>query len=402
MTMFCRMQLCAPELGKRISLLASAMLILLILLILQACNPQNSAGSSLNAVAASTPIELLLEKKGQNDLGSYAEQVVSAAGSSFKLKAKWSFEPIKAGTAKLLFISDVSGSMKHTDPECKRYTAMQSLVQSLAASSPEANSLEFGLVTFSDTANIVSRRTEGTPSFLNHSVMSSPDAKTAICDQAGATNYAAAFREATTLLQTLVATPDMQLVAIFVTDGMPTQGMDGTAEVGAFKDLLKRYGESSTIKAIYLDSNTGMPVPIGASSIGASSIGPSSVYDPKTLLGSITGSADNVRTVNDAAQLAQGLSDLVTKSPDPLDVTSVKIESVKDGQRTLLCAGNDPKSQNPAMCVVDTSASGVWTISPSNNFAPGATGQVEVSGKRLGNTPQPIRGVFPFKVQIPQ
>jgi hypothetical protein len=136
----------------------------------------------------------------------------------------------------VVFIIDVSGSMRDNDPtdratgNCGRYDAVNSIIE--AARERNAD-IKAAIVTFDDRMINTSGRLmaldllEASPSFN----------KSTLCAMGGGTNYQAGLAEAINLFAD--ARPGAVREVYFVSDGVPDSGREGEAEAKILKDPVR-------------------------------------------------------------------------------------------------------------------------------------------------------------------
>ena len=260
-------------------------------------------------------------------------QLSGASSTTVSLEGEFCGLPAKvaSGQVTVFFVVDMSGSMALSDPTangtCGRFTAAQALVQKLSESSKARIDVKVGLATFGNDASIAVPVTSLDQFETRLSARE-------ICRQdAGGTNYEAAFTTAMSALQSVKG----QKIVYFISDGLPSVsnqvgrgGLGGlfgggnannpdfsqvyTAGVQAAEAL--RNGTNIILDVIYLDS-------AAARAQSQQINGGQPVEDPAAYLEKIAGSKDRVRLVTSAGELAGQITTFENPSDVSLNADSV-------------------------------------------------------------------------------
>lgn len=234
----------------------------------------------------------------------------------------------------VLFLVDFSGSMRVNDPlvneSCKRYEALQSAIQKIAASPNADRFIKVGVVGFeTDSKKIVNL---SIPSNVSNQITARN-----LCVYGGSTNYQDAFNQSYDMIRGLPGTKDIY----FISDGLPTvSSFDSVAKqrvendeyrissveienLGFQKDApgtlaaenglsaaryLREQVSGTNIIAFFLkgeDNNTSIGAPVD---------------NPTKYLAAITGNPLNVKLVERASELVTEISDFANVPVESLNV----------------------------------------------------------------------------------
>jgi uncharacterized protein YegL len=205
----------------------------------------------------------------------------------------------------ILFVVDISGSMRTNDPlvqgSCGRFAAFQALSAQLLEQAKVADQVKAGVVVFGDTARVA--RPVG--SLEDISKLNNRDV---LCSTlGGATNYEAAFQTSEQTLKDI----EGEKVVYFLSDGLPTvsagspssafntnpaKAVRDSADAGsaAAKNLQANVTEMA-MNAIFLKTGDD----------ALNQIDGLEDFDPGTYLGEIVGSPERVKVVANAEDLAK-------------------------------------------------------------------------------------------------
>lgn len=214
---------------------------------------------------------------------------------SFQVKAEWCLKGKQVGRLKLMFLVDLSGSMKDNDPmvggSCGRLDGARALVERIQSVKRDTDVVEVAAVTFGSEARPAS---DFIP--LDDFVKTKMNADI-FCDAVDQTNYSGALEVAADLIQTSGDT-ETPVVAYLLSDGLPSLGTERSQEdfvntersaIDSARVLLGLGNVS--LNAVYLQS---------ASVAGTTS--------PEAYLGDLTGSPDKVKIVSNAEDLGASIT----------------------------------------------------------------------------------------------
>lgn len=270
------------------------------------------------------------------DFSGPINSTIRLEGEFCKLNAT----PGQGSDLSVIFVLDFSGSMRTNDPSpdsCGRLQAAQAIATRLEQKTPVGAqaSLKFGMVGFDSVA---------APKIQITTLAAFKAQLTAqnFCGftTGGATNYADAFKQTQSFLSAAQGTK----VVYFISDGMPTMGSSGIGgdphgEGQSAAEALRSSIASLTLNAIFLGASTTDPLS-----------DPS--QDPKTYLEKITGSADRVRLVTNADQVADQITTFVDPVVPTLETTSAL------GQ--LVSGTGASKAVSVKSLIPSTTKPGIW------------------------------------------
>jgi hypothetical protein len=244
----------------------------------------------------------------------------------------------------VFFILDFSGSMFQSvakpgnDPvvggSCGRLNAATAIATKMEATQAQGVNVQMGAMQFAASSLTHIPMTD-LQSFKDSLSVEN------YCQGKDGTNYESALNEAKTQLQGV----EGRKLVYFITDGAPTiqdslLGSPLDSGLTTATDF-RNSTQDLTFNAIYL--NSGGP---------SNATNPNSNFDPKNYLGQIVGNPDNVKLVNNAADLAKEIlefetPELITLNPDSANMVHA---AAKFGE-------NDVKIES---LVADPSREGVW------------------------------------------
>ena len=235
---------------------------------------------------------------------------VRVRGQGSRVKVRGQLCPQAYGDLSILFLLDVSGSMRNADPRrglfgntCGREKAVKSIVKKLRQDAGDAEGVKIGSVRFGTTASDLQATTA--LDRFNRNILDFFKSNLNYCDsktsEAGWTNYEAAFKAA----QRRLSGVSGNKVIYLISDGLPTfkdidnrgdendgDGSRKAAGLAAAKALRSAHSDL-TINAVFLDTNGA------ARNQGA-----------QNYLNQVTGDPSRVRFANDANQLAEKIVEL--------------------------------------------------------------------------------------------
>ena len=250
-----------------------------------------------------------------------ADMIVKSPASGISIVLKGNLCPTTQATVQALkqviFLVDVSGSTRTTDPSqgntCGRLVAAQSLANALKQQIG-ANDRKLAVITFDGAAQLIS-------TFVPIANSDSILTYAALCSNGsvGGTNYDAAF---SLVKQQITGTPAGNLVYLF-SDGVPNMSGSGGGPIsqdqGAKAAGLNAVNQCRVVDpslltyAVFLNAN-----------------GDSTSSEAFSYLTTITGAADHVSVVSNAGDLASAALKLLPPS-SPSKLTATKAEGVLSG-----------------------------------------------------------------------
>jgi hypothetical protein len=339
-----------------------------------ACNTTNFKSNTPKAPAPATKTEektLKLTCDPAQDNSSLVTDVVSTSKTSVKLEGEFCHldKQSLAGELMVLFLLDFSGSMMENDPDlagsCGRLKAAQAISTKMDEFVAKGINVKFAIQAFGDAALPVIGPVDAA-GFKSQLL-----ADTFCRDNAGATNYEAAFNASSNLLQTQNG---VKLV-YFISDGTPTVsglasnlavplpiGPLDSAFARAYSAGLSaaerlRQLDKLTLNAIYIENKFTTAV-----------LNPAGSQDPEQYLEKITGSKDNVRLVSNADKLDESILSFETPEVTTLEQSSVSGK--------LSAGSQGAKNVEIASLTADPSRPGVWLFVTKPFPLYGEAGQV--------------------------
>lgn len=258
-----------------------------------------------------------------------------SAQDSFQVKAEWCLKGKQVGRIKLMFLVDLSGSMKDNDPmvngSCGRLDGARALVERIQSVKKETDIVEVAAVTFGSEARPAS---DFVP--LEDFVKSKMSADI-FCAAVDQTNYSGALDVAADLVQTSGDT-ETPVVAYLLSDGLPSLGTERSPE------------DYVNTERLALESAKGF-LGLGNVSLNAVYLQSTSVAGatlPEAYLAELTGSPDRVKIVSNAEDLGASITTFeLPAAKTNAASASATITGAGDARRIpLKSVQEDPKDPN--------------------------------------------------------